>query len=177
MPSRIERYRDCNPSPARSEFDCGKPGLNDWLRRSAGQMDRKDSTRLFVVCDDERRVVAYYALSALSVDPDRAPVPVRKGMPSRYTIPGVLLTRLATDWRHQGQGIGTALLRDAVRRVVQVAEDIAFKVMFIDALDDEAFDFYLRRGWMDTESDEDPYQVYLAIRELREAVKQAATES
>lgn len=49
------------------EFDCGRPALNEWLRRYAMQNQRADSARTFVVAD-ENRVVGYYSLAVGAVD-------------------------------------------------------------------------------------------------------------
>jgi len=40
-------------------FDCGKTGMNDWLKRHALQAQTSGSARTFIVTED-RHVVGYY---------------------------------------------------------------------------------------------------------------------
>jgi hypothetical protein len=50
-----------------STFSCGEPTLDAWLHQSAQRNQREDAPRVFVVRDDEDRVVAYCALAAGAV--------------------------------------------------------------------------------------------------------------
>lgn len=87
-----------------SEFDCGSEAQTSWLRRFALQADRSDSTRVWVVTPRaSMRIVAYYALSAASVEHVSAPPRVRKAMP-RYPVPVIILTRLGVEVSVQGLG-------------------------------------------------------------------------
>src|SRR5688500_8299712 len=98
------------PEHDRSAFDSGEPPLDRWLREHAGQSDRKDGARTYVVCDGSR-VVGYYSLCTYSVEPDVAPKKVRIG---GHQIPAILLARLAVDRSCQGRGLGRRLLMDAL---------------------------------------------------------------
>ncbi|WP_367268140.1 GNAT family N-acetyltransferase [uncultured Thiohalocapsa sp.] len=60
--------------------------------------------------------MAYYSLSAGSLDAEALPEAYRRRLP-RYPVPVVLLRRLAVATPHQGQGIGAILLANALRRV------------------------------------------------------------
>ena len=84
------------------EFDCGSEAQTTWLRKYALQADRTDTTKVQVVTRvGDSHVVGYYALSAGSVEPARAPARVRKGMP-RYPVPVIILTRLGVHREEQG---------------------------------------------------------------------------
>jgi hypothetical protein len=56
-------------------------------------------------------VVAYYASCKARVATEAATPPARKGT-GRYPQPVALLARLSVDTRHEGQGLGAALLQD-----------------------------------------------------------------
>ncbi len=58
-----------------------------------------------------------------------------------------LIARLAVDRRHQGKGLGAALLQNALQASVLAAESVAFRAVAVHALDDEAAQFYLRYGF------------------------------
>jgi predicted N-acetyltransferase YhbS len=65
-----------------------------------------------------------------------------------YPIPVVLLARLAVAITAQGRGLGVALLQDAIRRTVQVSEQVGIRALLTHPIDDEAARFYLRFGFV-----------------------------
>jgi GNAT superfamily N-acetyltransferase len=57
-------------------------------------------------------------------------------------LPICLLARLPIDNAWQGRGIGSDLLRDALRQVVAAADQIGIRAVPADAIDDDAANFY-----------------------------------
>ena len=132
----------------RASFDCGKPPLNEWLQRFAGQYERRDLARTYVaVREGDPRVLGYYAISHHLVRYDALPEEQAKGLPT-IDIPVVLLGRLAVDKTVQGQGLGQHLLIDALRRVAYLSEHIGVRAVEVDAIDDDARQFYLKFGFV-----------------------------
>jgi predicted N-acetyltransferase YhbS len=128
----------------RKNFDCGREKLNDWLEHSAGQAQEKhNSSRTFILTEDGKTIVGYYALASHAVDVQDVSPKLAKGH-SRYPIPAALLARLAVALQHQKNHLGERLLADAVRRIVGVSKDIAVDLIVVDALDDDAARFYQR---------------------------------
>jgi len=80
------------------------------------------------------------------VDTANAPARVSKGM-GRYPIPVVILARLAVATGYQGRGIGAAMLRDAVRRTLAIAEQAGIRALLTHPVDDAAACFYQRFGF------------------------------
>jgi predicted N-acetyltransferase YhbS len=70
-----------------------------------------------------------------SVTYDGAPVRMTKGMP-RHPVPIMLLARLAVDISWQGKGLGAALVVDAMRRVLRVADIAGVRAMAVHAKDE-----------------------------------------
>jgi GNAT superfamily N-acetyltransferase len=62
----------------------------------------------------------------------------------------LLLGRLAIDRRYQNQGLGRALLRDAMIRAVGVAGDTGVSALLVHALSEQAKRFYLSRGFVES---------------------------
>jgi predicted N-acetyltransferase YhbS len=62
-------------------------------------------------------------------------------------IPTILLGQLGVDIKHQGRGIGRALLRDALRRALYVALGAAAVAVVTDPIDDRAEAFYIKHGF------------------------------
>ncbi|MCU0709596.1 MAG: GNAT family N-acetyltransferase [Pirellula sp.] len=149
----------------RSVFDCGQPMLNEWLKDRAGQFDRRDLSRTFVAPrSDEAIVLGYYAISTHRVVYDALPAAESKGLP-RLDVPVVLIGRLAVDQSVQGQGLGALLLVDALRRSLQISEQVGIRALEVDALDNAAKNFYLKFGFRSLR--DDPRHLFLPIHEIR----------
>lgn len=136
--------------PARHDltrFDCGNELLNRWLARYAGQSERRDAARTFVATGPHQDVLGYYTLVAGELRRDVATTSVSEGQPPYFPIPVALLARLAVDINHQGQGLGAALLRDALSRVQVASAQVAVRAVVVHAIDDPAVDFYERFGF------------------------------
>jgi GNAT superfamily N-acetyltransferase len=126
-------------------FDCGNPALNDWLLRHARQAHASGSARTYVLAD-ESRVAGYYSLAVGQIDSLQAPERVRKGM-GNFPIPVVILARLAVTVAEQGQGLGTGMLQDAIRRALAVSEQAGVRALLTHPIDEAAERFYLRFGF------------------------------
>ncbi len=126
-----------------SAFDSGQETLDLWLRHQALRNEGRGS-RTFVVCRD-RRVVGYYALAAGQVERARAPSGIARNMPD--PIPVFVLGRLAVDRGAQGQGLGKALLKDALRRSLHASREIGARAVIVHAIDGAAVSFYLQYGF------------------------------
>lgn len=134
-----------------AQFDCGKPPLNRWLLSYALQNQESRASRTYVVQSDNR-VVGYYSLATASIQRQSAHRSMRHGEPD--PIPAILLAQLAVDQEFAGNGIGSGLLRDAFFRSQQVSEIVGARVLLLDALDDEAKQFYLAKGFKQSPIDE-----------------------
>jgi GNAT superfamily N-acetyltransferase len=149
----------------RSAFDCGQTLLNEWLKDRAGQFDRRDLSRTFVATrPDETPVIGYYAISTHRVVYDVLPAGEAKGLP-RLDVPVVLIGRLAVDQSVQGQGLGALLLVDALRRSLQISEQVGIRAVEVDALDEAARNFYLKFGFRSLL--DDPRHLFLPMHEIR----------
>ena len=128
-----------------SAFECGEASLDDWLKRRALTNQLSGASRTFVVLDDSRLVVGYYALAAGAVAHAQATGSVRRNMPD--PIPVLVLGRLAVAQRAQGLQLGAALLQDAVLRAMAVSENAGVRALLVHALNQSARAFYERYGF------------------------------
>lgn len=123
-----------------SSFDCERhPSLNLWLKRFALMNQSSGDSRTYVVKRGEK-VVGYYSLAPGSISRRDATARAAKAAPD--PIPMVLLARLAVDKTEQGQGLGKALLKDALKRAYAGAEIIGGRAILVHAIDQKAADFY-----------------------------------
>jgi len=127
----------------RAAFDCEEPGLNDFLKRYARHNDEKGLGRTFVaVRPGDQKIYGYYTISSGSVHFDTIP----EKLP-RYPIPVAHLGRLAVDRQAKGQGLGKALLADALKRILAVADQMGVYAVEVFALNEAARDFYIKFGF------------------------------
>jgi len=79
----------------------------------------------------------------------------------------MVLARLAVDRRFQG--VGRALLKDALLRTAQAAEIAGIRALLVHAKDDAARNWYLQWGF--ESSPTDPYHLFLLIKDLHALLK------
>ncbi len=151
-----------------SEFDCGRPVLDDWLRRKALANQASGVSRTFVVCE-KGKIVAYYCLANGSVSRRDAPGKIKRNMPE--PVPVMVLGRLAVHRAMQGRGLGAALLRDAVLRTLTAADLAGMRAILVHALDEDAALFYRKHGF--PESPMNPLVLMLPMEAARRALIRA----
>jgi len=128
-----------------ADFDCGELSLDEWLKRRALKNQASGASRCFVICEGAD-VIGYYSLSAGAIDHAASPKALRRNMPD--PLPILLVGRLAVDRRRHNQGLGRALLRDAMLRAANVAGDAGVAAILVHALSDAAKQFYLSSGFV-----------------------------
>jgi GNAT superfamily N-acetyltransferase len=138
-PERLQPHHEI------SDFNSGVASLDDWLRRRARQNEGSGASRTYVVCLGNR-VIGYYALAAGAAAHEAAPGRIKRNMPD--PIPVMVIGRVAVDRQHQSQGVGRALLRDAILRTTQAAEIAGFRAILVHAISEEAKRFYERSGFL-----------------------------
>lgn len=142
-PERLNAHHDL------AHFQNGRhPSLDEWLRDRASTSEGL-SARTYVVCaaDEPARVVGYYAISTAMARRIALPTAkLRRGMPEE--VPLLLIGRLAIDADYQGNGLGSELLADALRRCLAAAEIAGARAVVAHAIDEGAVRFYLRHGFL-----------------------------
>lgn len=144
-----------------SQFACGESSLDNWLKRRALQNEEAGASRTYVLRAG-REIAGYYALATGAIAHEEATGKVRRNMPD--PVPVIILGRLAIASKFQGRGIGTALLRDAVLRIVQAAEIAGIRAILVHAISDQAKRFYEKHGF--TPSPADPMTLMITVAEV-----------
>ena len=133
----------------RTGFSCGAPDLDRYLRRQAGQDQRRRDAIPYVLIDRESgAVVGYYTLSAYGTKLVDLPEEVVKKLPRHPIVPATLLGRLAVDTNFHGKGYGELLLLDALRRALQAAARVGSVAVVVEARDETAEAFYPHFGFL-----------------------------
>jgi ribosomal protein S18 acetylase RimI-like enzyme len=146
----------------RSGFDCGSEALNAYLKQYAGQHERKGMGRTYVAVDEgEERVLGHYTISSGAVAFDTVP----EKLP-HHPIPVALIGRLAVDNGASGRGVGETLLIHALRSAQQASEIVGLYAVVVDALNQQAKNFYIKYGF--NELSEDHLHLYLPMKTIKQ---------
>lgn len=131
---------------SRATFNCGSEPLNRYFQQQVTQDIRRRVTACFVALTCEQVIAGYYTLAAASVPLIDLPAIMGKKLPRYPLVPAVRMGRLAVDRNFKGQGLGGALLADALNRASD--SDIAAYALLVDAKDKEAATFYRHHGFI-----------------------------
>jgi GNAT superfamily N-acetyltransferase len=148
-------------------FNCGLAPLNAYLQRFALANQSAGGAQTYAAIL-EGKVIGYYSLSTASVEYDQSPERTKKGL-ARHPIPVILIARLAVDHSWQGKGLGAALLRDALRRIVSAADIVGIRAVLVHAKDEAAKRFYEHFDF--DPSPVDPMHLFLLVKEIARLVK------
>jgi GNAT superfamily N-acetyltransferase len=157
---RIDKLRPDHPI---ENFDCGREELNRYLLRHAWTNQQAGSAQTYVGLEGDF-VVGYHTLAVGHVSREEAPQRLTKGL-ARHPVPIMLLARLAVGKRWQGQGVGKALLKDAMQRTLQAADIAGIRAFAVHAKDEQAQSFYLRFDFIPSPSD--PMHLFVLLKDVR----------
>lgn len=130
----------------RSSFDCGSEPLNRYLTQQVTQDIRRQVAACFVAVTSAGALAGYYTLASASVPLADLPPETARKLPRYPSVPAVRMGRLAVDLQFKGQGLGAALLANALTRTLSA--DIAAFALIVDAKDDGAVAFYRHHGFV-----------------------------
>lgn len=129
----------------RAAFNSDSELLNRYLREQVTQDIRRRVASCFVALADVHRIAGYYTLASASLLLADLPASTGKKLPRYPTVPAVRMGRLAVDQAFKGQGLGGALLADALDRAAR--SEIAAFALIVDAKE-EATAFYRHHGFI-----------------------------
>ncbi len=125
-----------------SRFECRSDEQTEWLKKHARQSSGSGLVKVSVVTPlSSDEVVAYYAWRMAEMTREQLPKRWYKGV-GRYRQPLALLARLGTSMHHEGHGLGKALLQDALKRTIELGEEIGCRGLLVHAETNDARDFY-----------------------------------
>ena len=162
MPARTwPRPEPLNPDHSVSEFSCGRPELDDWLRKWAMANQLSGGTKTHVVVEDGR-VIGYDALATAAVAHSNVRSRTRRNLPD--PMPAVILARMAVDEKHRRSGLGSALLQSAIETTLAAARIIGIAFLLVHAQDGDPRSFYLHFDF--EPSPTDPLHLILRLADV-----------
>jgi predicted GNAT family N-acyltransferase len=138
------------PHHDRAAFSCGNPTLDDLIKTKARKENDLGYGAVFILIEDQRprAIAGYYTLSSHFITLEGIDAASRRKLPRYPTVPATLIGRLARDLRFRGTGAGEFLLMDALRRASRSSGQVGSFAVTVDAIDDNATEFYAKFGFM-----------------------------
>lgn len=126
-------------------FSCGRESLDRYLIRDALKRDAAGDAKVIVLARSGLEVIGYYTVSSATVSRKAATRKLKRNAPE--PLPMALVGRFAIDSCYQNQGLGKALMKDAILRTAQASERIGIRGVLLHAIDDDAKAFYASCGF------------------------------
>ncbi len=146
MSNALFRVVPLDTAHNRAAFNSGSEPLDRYLREQVTQDVRRRVAACFVALADGQAIAGYYTLASASLLLAELPPSTGKKLPRYPTVPAVRMGRLAVDQSFKAQGLGGALLADALDRAAR--SEIAAYAMMVDAKDAVAAAFYRHHGFI-----------------------------
>jgi GNAT superfamily N-acetyltransferase len=168
--SLVVEYLDDSVHDRRG-FDCGVEALNAFLQTQARKEMERRSAITYVLVDPAARgeIIGFYSLSAATVLLDSVPEEMAKKLGRQQSVPTTLMGRLALSRSHQGKGLGSQLLWDALNRSEERSREIGSVAVIVDAKDEKAAQFYEKVGFR--RFADPPLRLYLMMSTIAAARK------
>lgn len=133
----------------RADFTCGNDRIDSYFRETVSQDVKRKFATCFVAKEIATdRVAGFYTLSSGNVPLNEVREPLAEKLPRYPTVPAVLIGWLGRHSDYAGQGLGEALLFDAIKTVTVATAPIGAHAIFADAIDDSAAAFDAAFGFM-----------------------------
>lgn len=145
------------------DFECGHPQLDVFLNRYAFMAQQAGGSTTYVALDGAN-IIGFYTLVFGHINHAEAASRLAKGL-SQHPIPIMVLARLAVHSKWQGRGVGTGLLRDAMRRTVHASEIAGLRALVVHAKNAQAAAFYAHFGFKPSPTD--TFHMYVLLKDVR----------
>ena len=150
----------------RKGFDCGVKALNNYLQMMANQQSNRDNSRTFVLEDDNNStvIIGYYTLTMIPINLTSLPSNLQKKHQNSNSAG--LIARLAIDKKYRGKGFGEWLLVDALIKLLNASDSVAFPLIVVDAKEG-ASDFYKKFGFVSFFDEEN--KMFMTVDSVRKS--------
>lgn len=154
----------------RSAFSCGFAPIDNFLKSSMSDQIRDGMVAAWIAtAQGEKAVLGFYTLGAMAVRAEFGP---KKWQRARIPdVPVIYIRAVAVREDMQGKCLGTALVIDALRRCLDIADQLGAAAIVLDVLDGEHFDrrwrFYADLGFLPLGDPGNPRRVYISMADVR----------
>lgn len=154
----------------RSAFFCGFGPIDNFLKSSLSDQIRTGMVAAWIAtANGDPAVLGFYTLGAMAVRADLGPDKwQRAGVPDIHVI---YIRAVAVRDDMQGKGLGTAIVVDAMRRCLGIANQMGAAAIVLDVLKDDHFDrrfhFYQDLGFKPLKDSQNPTRVLIPMADVR----------
>jgi GNAT superfamily N-acetyltransferase len=154
----------------RSAFSCGFAPIDNFLKSSLSDQVKAGMVAAWIAtAGDDPAVLGFYTLGALAVRSEFGPKAWQRArVPD---VPVIYVRAVAVRRDMQGRGLGAALLIDAMKRCIGIADHMGAAAIVLDVLEDENVDrrwrFYQDLGFRPLGDPGNPKRVYIPMADVR----------
>lgn len=147
-----------------SEFDCGEPSINEYLKKRAIAAQLQKQAVVYVACFAGTNIVAaFYTLSNGSIPrPDIVPKKLQRNTPDFHPV--TILGRMGITQAAQGHGYAVDLLQDAMLRATIASETVASSAVVVHPLTERLAQFYAKYADFERNPDLSPLTMMVSLR-------------
>lgn len=150
----------------KNDFSCGYDLLDNYLKKQANQDIKRKLSSCNVLVDEQNVVKGYFTLSANSIRKEELPEDLSKKLPPSYSdLPVILLGRIAIDKSIQRKGFGDILLFDALKKYLDLSNQMGILAVVVDPIDDKAVSFYKSYGFIELPTSN---KMFLAMKTIEQ---------
>lgn len=147
----------------RKGFASGQIKVDDWIATKALQQQEKRLSSTKVLLDEGGALAGYYTLATGQVDFGDLPLELSRKLPHR-ALPVAVLAWLGVATSHQGRGLGSRLLAQALADCCAAGEAFPFVAVVLDCVDAAAKRFYASFDFAELPGH--PLRLFLSARRL-----------
>lgn len=148
-----------------SNFDCGHPELNRYLREDALEHQNKlmGQTSLFICRSD---IVGYYTLCCASIKLNlQEKQKARLERIQFQQIPAIKIGQFAVDKKYQRLGVGTEMIRCTISEARKYCRKAGCRFIIVDAHNEKrVISFYESNGFVRNESKKSTGSTTISMR-------------
>jgi GNAT superfamily N-acetyltransferase len=154
----------------RSAFSCGFAPIDNFLKLSLSDQIKDGMIAAWIAtAEDDPAVLGFYTLGAMAVRADCGPAKWQRArVPD---VPVIYIRAVAVREDMQGRQLGTALVVDAMRRCLGIADQMGAAAVVLDVLDGGDFErrwkFYADLGFLPLGDPDNPRRVFIPMATVR----------
>lgn len=158
----------------RSAFSCGHGPIDNFLKSSLSDQVKAGMAVAYMATKEaDTAVLGFYTLGAMVVRSGLVPTKWKRARVPE--IPVIYIRAVAVDKKLQGNGVGTALMIDALKKCAGISEQVGAAAVVLDVLDDENFEkrwkFYGGLGFHHLNDPDNPKRVFISMPDIRTTLK------
>ncbi len=151
-----------------SGFCCGISTLDTYLFKNALHEQVRRLEACFVItAKSTSKITGYYTLSNARIPLPLIPKTIQRKLPrSLNALPITLLEKIAVTETKQGQGLGSLLLIDALKRAYETSKTIGAFAVVVAPIDANTEQFFAHFGFVKLPHSQKMFLVMKTIKQL-----------